>query len=945
MGRNLTNLYISQSFEYLVQLSGSELQTGLGSTLTGSLLITASKADTATSASFATTATSASFATTSTSASFASTATSASFASTATSASQATSASFAITASYAMNAGTTVSTASLLTTASATANVITFTKGDGSTFPVTIATGSAVSASFATTASLALNNVLTSSTNNDTITFTKGDGTTYTNVINNVSASISASRATSAASADTATTASYVLNAVSASYALSASQAQNAVSASYALSASQAANATTASFALNITGGLSPNFNNVTASNVLITGTASVALLHTTTISSSVIFSSGSNTLGDNATLDTQTLIGIVKTSGSFSATGSAGFTGGDFKVTDQNHNGEFDVDLFKVQTQTGTQFTGSVSSQNGFTGSLAGTASYANNALSSSYAVSASQAQNAVSSSYAVTASFALNANVNTGSLLTTASAAGNVVTFTKGDGSTFPVTVATGSASAFPFTGSAQITGSLGVTGSFGVTGSAEITNNLFVSNNLGSVNLTQSNVLLVGTNNILGNDASDSIFVGQSLNLGNYLDNSAVVGGIGHRLNYGYGYIFGGLYNYIGYNSPGPQGDVYGAVIAGGSENTLNGKQANNMAIWGGANNEIYATSSVDYSFAANSAILGGRFNKISGSQVHNSAILSSYGSLINDYSSSVIIGGRNITASAHNTVFVPNLTFTGSLVREGSSTSTYPALLLGSGSGRPLIFYNGGGINPTFDAIESNTSINNFIAGGTQCFTYMGLNNQFVFGYNYPNPTFESNANNFSKFYYGLHVTGGLQVSGSVVGNVIGNDTDTYTGSAPVQQIVTLTQAEYNAIGSPNANTLYIISGSNPTSYATTGSNTFYGTQTFSGSVRGVVISSSISSNTASLDFSTANFFSLNTANVLNTHIVPTNIVPGQTVNLELSYPATGSSITFPSFVKQPSGSAYIPSGAGTTDILTFIAFTTSSVYLSSVKNMI
>lgn len=61
------------------------------------------------------------------------------------------------------------------------------------------------------------------------------------------------------------------------------------------------------------------------------------------------------------------------------------------------------------------------------------------------------------------------------TGSLLTTASAAGNVITFTKGDSSTFTVTVDTGSGggggSSFPFTGSAQITGSLGLTGSLGV------------------------------------------------------------------------------------------------------------------------------------------------------------------------------------------------------------------------------------------------------------------------------------------------------------------------------------------------------------------------------------------------------------------------------------------------------------------------------------------
>jgi hypothetical protein len=67
------------------------------------------------------------------------------------------------------------------------------------------------------------------------------------------------------------------------------------------------------------------------------------------------------------------------------------------------------------------------------------------------------------------------------TGSLLTTASVDLNTITFTKGNGSTFLITVNTGSGgggSAFPFTGNAVITGSLIVTGStistLGFTGS---------------------------------------------------------------------------------------------------------------------------------------------------------------------------------------------------------------------------------------------------------------------------------------------------------------------------------------------------------------------------------------------------------------------------------------------------------------------------------------
>ena len=61
---------------------------------------------------------------------------------------------------------------------------------------------------------------------------------------------------------------------------------------------------------------------------------------------------------------------------------------------------------------------------------------------------------------------------SANTSSLLTTASVNLNTITFTKGDGSTFPITVNTGSGGSgtptFPYTGSAIISGSLTITGS---------------------------------------------------------------------------------------------------------------------------------------------------------------------------------------------------------------------------------------------------------------------------------------------------------------------------------------------------------------------------------------------------------------------------------------------------------------------------------------------
>jgi hypothetical protein len=115
----------------------------------------------------------------------------------------------------------------------------------------------------------------------------------------------------------------------------------------------------------------------------------------------------------------------------------------------------------------------------------------------------------------------------------------------------------------------------------------------------------------------------------------------------------------------------------------------------------------------------------------------------------------------------------------------------------------------------------------------------------------------------------------------------------------------------------------------------------------GSLTVSGSLRGQVSALSISSNTASIDMSTNNFFTLALVNGANTHINPTNINPGQTVNILVTQGAAGTgTVTFPSLVKQPSGSLYTGTAAANAiDIVTMIAFDSTNVYVSSVRNMI
>lgn len=111
-----------------------------------------------------------------------------------------------------------------------------------------------------------------------------------------------------------------------------------------------------------------------------------------------------------------------------------------------------------------------------------------------------------------------------------------------------------------------------------------------------------------------------------------------------------------------------------------------------------------------------------------------------------------------------------------------------------------------------------------------------------------------------------------------------------------------------------------------------------------TISMSGSLRGNVVSASIASNTSSLDFSQGNFYTSLVTGTTNFNI--TNPGVGQTVNLLLTTAGTGASASFSSNVKQISGSVYTPtSTAGAQDILTFISWDGSSVYLANVKNLI
>ena len=123
-------------------------------------------------------------------------------------------------------------------------------------------------------------------------------------------------------------------------------------------------------------------------------------------------------------------------------------------------------------------------------------------------------------------------------------------------------------------------------------------------------------------------------------------------------------------------------------------------------------------------------------------------------------------------------------------------------------------------------------------------------------------------------------------------------------------------------------------------------ATTASyvNTLNQNLVVTGSTQGNVTALSIASNTASLNLNLGNFFTLQLVPGVDTYVNPSNIKPGQSSLLLISTTGSGT-VSFPSTVKQPSGSSYTATTTTGTDILTFASLDNTNLYVVNVKNLI
>jgi len=938
MSRNLTNLFISESFQYLIQISGSEFETGVGSSIP-SINITASNA---VSASFAV---SSSNSVTSFSSSFSTTSVNSSFATLAQSAQTATSASYALTASFALNAGGAVSTASLLTTASATSNVITFTKGDssqftvtvdtgsavtvntgslmttgsvnaniltftkgdGSIFDLTVSTGSAVSASFATTASLALNNVLTASVSSNTITFTKGDGTTFPITVNTGSAvTVDTGSLLVTASISNATTT--FTKGDGSQFSITANNVVNADSASVAVSASFAVSSSVANLAMTGGGLIAGTLSGATTS--MRSAPYLTATPATASGGNSIALGSGAYTLGaGSVAIGTATQVQGVRGV----ALGNTVFANGTncvaigYNVTASgtnaiNINGIFVYDGTTIRLSNPTIITGSLLVTGGITGSLLGTASFATNATSADTASFLPSTTN-----LNVTSISASTANFQSASIGYLTTITGSVVNI----GDSF---IILNTSNATRYAGiKVEDSGS----GTPNYTASLQFdsqTNDWFYEYS-SSTDPDNFGVVMFGpeystigspiylTNNKLskgngGHHLNDSTITDDGVNVTfttpiDGTEISASAGFLGNLIG------TASFATTASFALSTPQIDTGSFVVTASVVNATTTFAKGDGSTFNTTVNNVVNADSASVAVSSSYALFA------TGAGAANSA----------DSASQAISASFAQTALTALTA-----SFYGGAVLSASFAATGGGLVGGTGGGAGTAMRSA----PYLTATAATASGANSIALGSGAYTLGG----------------------------GTVAIGTATQASATRGVAIGN-TSMASGINAVAIGYNVTASGTNGV---NINGIFNFDGttirlSNSTvvtgSLTVTSTSTFNGNTVLSGSVRGEVQALSITSNTASLDCSTDNFFTLTLVSGSNTFINPTNIAPGQTINLRVTQANPGNgTVSFPTSVKQVSGSSYVPSvGTGPQDVVTFISFDASSLYLSNVKNLV
>ena len=233
-------------------------------------------------------------------------------------------------------------------------------------------------------------------------------------------------------------------------------------------------------------------------------------------------------------------------------------------------------------------------------------------------------------------------------------------------------------------------------------------------------------------------------------------------------------------------------------------------------------------------------------------------------------------------------------------------------------------------------------SSNTGLNVWISGSQSSNAQRQVIDNLIGGKNIvvSSSFVSSSASNVvASLVYGQ----GLGIIGNHSGNVggtafLGRFND--TGSLGIAQDIVFAVGTGTAAATRRTG-LYVTSGS---LVGVSGSFDVKGSSTLTGSVQGNVSPLTVASNTASLNLNNGNFFELALTGSQDIRIEPSNIKPGQTINIKLNTTGSGT-VSFPTTVKQASGSAYVPTTGTSVDIITMVSFDSTNVYLANVKNLI
>lgn len=189
---------------------------------------------------------------------------------------------------------------------------------------------------------------------------------------------------------------------------------------------------------------------------------------------------------------------------------------------------------------------------------------------------------------------------------------------------------------------------------------------------------------------------------------------------------------------------------------------------------------------------------------------------------------------------------------------------------------------------------------------------------------------------------------MGITNNLNVLGNISSSTISGIGNVTTFSQSVDSRLDGIEANYATTGSNSFNGNQTITGSLTISSSADIDLNVIGNSTFSGSVRGVVNALTVTSNTASMNCSLGNFFTVTLPSASATLINPSNILPGETISLRVTQAASGTAgtISFPTTIKFATLAPYVASTTNNSvDIVTFISFDSSSLYAASVKTLI